>query len=1382
MPSPRPRSTGRRRTDLRQLTTEELLLAGRLAARLGGSRLARRLFRAAAEREPKSPGVRFYMRYVKVRGRSVFDELREFETQPDIGGDDASLRAAWYASYALTWAGLRDFKRACECLAAAHSLVQDDSWVLSCESGVFGLEDRWAEALTSAERARAADPGAAVASISHGTCLLRVGRVREAAETLSAAGGSGQSFELAVCASWHHCAFAETLEGPERPSVLEHAWRLLDRARALAPLADRDAKQAFSRGWLDIASLRDDYAEIERWTNEVHSPFHRKVLANLRQNPAGRRIHLPYQRAVQKQEACLPTSLFMAMSANGLEMSIDEMSSALTFGGTPEWDAIEWLRARGHHVRCFAVTPELSASLIHDRIAFVSCWAADERGHAVAIVGLDERAQTLLVHDPVTFRGTEHLTGILNAMASPLGVTGIAVVPRERAADLDALLPSEAGVVEAALAHQRALVTQGPSAARPIAADMAQRFPSHAGTRQVQAAQWFAEGHVGQALTRLQELLAQFPDAPDLRAHVLTAYHALRNTGRLRLVLKDIVERSLLPGLSAERAWIRPPDRYVFGYADLLRLSSATRAEAARLLHSLLRRQTASAGAWHTLGDLLAHTSDRAGVALCRRLASCLDPSDEHYARAYAEALRSLGRPAEGVSWLESRARTLGASPRGAGTWISWVAALEEQGDPAGALAACQEALGRHPRSVESLAFAVPFFARMGRWETSGEHLNALRSLEHPAAFHEAAAQFHGMRAELSDAIGHAEAWVREAPHAMNARRALLDLLAVRDGPDAPVERARAWMRDNPKHEQFEDAFGAQLDRAGGPRWTKYALYRRRVARNPEDAVAWLELTNVALQVYAAVTERRRARLAPRIEALLAECERTCAGSVPALQVQARWSEVRGDWADAVSRSLQGLERDPAAIDACRRAWECSSRFPDAERRRVWTEIRSRLLGAQGRLSHARDVAALLVGRFGLPEAEKELEQWRLARPDDPDVLEAAVDLLLEHASGASDAQRALALLAPAADRFPHHFGLRLSLAFACRATGDAAAAENVLLDILRRQPGNSAAKIQLAWTRQGSGDPEGAYKILESAEASDPQTPEILGVHAAILLQNQRVDEARAAIAQGLARMAKSVPWRARAVALLMECRATEEALAAARDGVANHPRNAALWWLLGKTMADLRRQFTVKEVESCLRTSLAFDASLFESADLLAWCLAERECYDEADRVLREIEARMADPSPARGRQAAIARRRTQGAKGLMDLMAAVTDAPWYQWGWLVLIDWIEEDQNWDLARLVIGRVPDQLLHSLPFRQRRLMLLGKAGVDQSRLDTEWNALIREYPDNAALQAARSNWLHEREHPSSGSEVPPAASLPWWVWWFLLLLAMNLIRACQSG
>ena len=341
---------------------------------------------------PTSPRVRYFTRHLNPLRVRFLDDLKAFIDHPDVGGDDLEVRASWYASYAFTWATLRDFDRAYECIRIAHSLVQNDSWILSLESEVYGMADRWSDALRSAERALEVDPGAPFAIHSLGMALINLGRVEESAARLFAAAESSQSYQLVLDACWHQCAFAETLDGEQRHLVLDQARKLAGRLPGLMPLADREALKSVARTNLDIAELADDYAGIERWAAAARSTFfHRHLLANLARNAEGKRIRLPFRRTIQKHEACVPTSIAAAMSASGMTISADEMAADLTFGGTQEWAAADWLRARGYHVRFFSVTPQVAADLIRNQIAFILCWDAEESGHAVAVIGLDER-------------------------------------------------------------------------------------------------------------------------------------------------------------------------------------------------------------------------------------------------------------------------------------------------------------------------------------------------------------------------------------------------------------------------------------------------------------------------------------------------------------------------------------------------------------------------------------------------------------------------------------------------------------------------------------------------------------------------------------------------------------------------------------------------------------------------------------------------------------------------------------------------------------------------------------------------------------------------------------------------------------------------------
>jgi tetratricopeptide (TPR) repeat protein len=377
-------------TSIRNLSVEELILGGRLAVRLGGWRLSRRLFRAAYERDPGNPRVRYFANHVRRRGSRLLDDLREFEANPDLCAEDPEMQAFWLASYAVTWAFLRDFTRAHQCLERAHRILCRDGWITSCESDVLGLEDRWNEALKRAELAWEINPGTPHAARSLSNSLLNLGRVQESAQRLSTVSEDCQSYEVVQLACWYQCALAETLDGDARRRALDDALVFAEHLPNLAPLADRNPCRFFSRIRLDIAALADDHAEMERWAEEMRIPFYRKILTNLRQNPKGRRIRLPFPRAIQKHEACLPTSLASALATVGVDLNPDVMAAEITFGGTVEWAAAEWLEQRGFAVRFFVVTTDTAANLIKNGIGFVMTFEGDDNAHAVAAVGLDE--------------------------------------------------------------------------------------------------------------------------------------------------------------------------------------------------------------------------------------------------------------------------------------------------------------------------------------------------------------------------------------------------------------------------------------------------------------------------------------------------------------------------------------------------------------------------------------------------------------------------------------------------------------------------------------------------------------------------------------------------------------------------------------------------------------------------------------------------------------------------------------------------------------------------------------------------------------------------------------------------------------------------------
>ncbi|HSC45912.1 MAG TPA: tetratricopeptide repeat protein [Candidatus Acidoferrum sp.] len=1340
---------------IEKLSLDELILGGRMAARLGGLRLSRRLFRMARARYPEDARARYFGQKLWTRGWKLFEEVRSWEKTPELENADDITQSSWLASQGVMWAALRDFDRSHLCMARAKELGARESWVFSCESSALGLEDRWEDALRAAETSWELCPGTPYATHSLGDSLVNLRRIQEAAERTSAAAENCQSFEVVQTACWHVCALAETAEGEERKRILKQAEELAERLTQLAPLADRETRAWFARMHLDIAELKDDHGAMEKWAEEVRSPFHRKALENLRKNPQGLRVRMPFRRAMQKHDECLPISVASALAAMGTSIDAEEMAAEITFGGTPEWAAAEWLEKRGLTVRFFAVGPEIARQLIRNGFAFVMTLEGDANAHAVAAVGLDEATGTLIIHDPSLLRTTELLLESVGKNEAPLGPKGMIAVPREQIARLDALLNADdVAAMTARAKHHRAKELSGPTAAKEVVEKLAERLPGHPLTRLLKAMQAVDDGQVGLALVEFQELMKEFSGSAFVRARLLWCSRSLGDTAAMRRTLASVVERGALPGIQSQQTWRYPPGAYVSEYADLLRVSAETRKSAEGLLHRTLSRENTCAQAWHVLADLLWDERDTEGAVLAYRIAAGLATSNEHYARAYCDALGNTGKQEEGLQWLERRVQRFGGSSLATATWITWINALEEWGHPQEAINASESALEKHGDSPELLGFVAPFLARMGRWEQAEGLLGRLKDAGNSELYGEAAADFYRRRGELDRALEHARARVEESPLSMYARRELLRLIDKKDGTKAALELAAKWHAERPGHDELEQLYAQYLEQEGGPRWKRYGLMRRRVKRNPEDGWAWRQLGFLCVAEFEASDETRKKKIERRLPGLIAQCERTDAEDASTIRLKAEWCEAQGRWEEATRHWMNSIQREPRNLYGYRQVWACLTRGSAAQRRELWEKLAEMMLSSPGQMDSARDAIFMAANRFGVAEAEAAVTAWKKKRPNDPELTEAYADLLLGYGHGRSDAQRAMEMLQPEAERFPYHAGLRFSLADAQRRLGRFEEAEQTLAEIVRRHPENSSAQVQLARVDERHGRIDEALRVLEVAAGRDPRNVEIAEARIRILLRAARRKEARLMLDDAMKKFRANVSWRETAIELYVEMGDEETAVLVARQGVAIYPRGAYLWFLLGRTLHQLPRFAAQGEIEANLRRSLELNTGLFTAADRLAMVLVEQRQFGEAEEVLKKIETRLSDPSPARGRLAWIRRAQGERESARKELTELLREMPWYNWGWNVLMEWWKEDQAWIEARGVLSAAPPEQRTNVQFRRQRLMLLEKADTSRAELDEEWKQLLQDFPEEVSLHLHRYDSLLSTGRPAEAAEV----------------------------
>jgi len=150
----------------------------------------------------------------------------------------------------------------------------------------------------------------------------------------------------------------------------------------------------------------------------------------------------------------------------------------------------------------------------------------------------------------------------------------------------------------------------------------------------------------------------------------------------------------------------------------------------------------------------------------------------------------------------------------------------------------------------------------------------------------------------------------------------------------------------------------------------------------------------------------------------------------------------------------------------------------------------------------------------------------------------------------------------------------------------------------------------------------------------------------------------------------------------------------------------------------------------------------------------LVSQRRFDEAEKVIRELESRQGDPCPALGRLAWIHRQQGQRQEALEEMASVVRAAPWYQWGWNVLMAWLAEDKAWDRAKSLLGAIPPEIRTHRQLLKDRLKLLERAGLEQNALDAEWGDILRDFPEDIPLHLERYDSLRDAKR------VPEAAAV----------------------
>ena len=183
---------------------EERILAGRLASRLGGWRLASRLHYLAWRGSRHHPRALIYMAYTKMaRGRllSAWSFLRAHDP---VFQQESPRRSDWLLAKTQVLGMFRDFERAEAFAREAEPITDQPAWWWVVWSQLLLQEDRHEESLVAAQRALELEPLYLPAIRATAQGLMFQNRDEEALELLSRASEvleSGEIFQQMGCHS-----------------------------------------------------------------------------------------------------------------------------------------------------------------------------------------------------------------------------------------------------------------------------------------------------------------------------------------------------------------------------------------------------------------------------------------------------------------------------------------------------------------------------------------------------------------------------------------------------------------------------------------------------------------------------------------------------------------------------------------------------------------------------------------------------------------------------------------------------------------------------------------------------------------------------------------------------------------------------------------------------------------------------------------------------------------------------------------------------------------------------------------------------------------------------------------------------------------------------
>ena len=1077
----------------------------------------------------------------------------------------------------------------------------------------------------------------------------------------------------------------------------EEARAAAERTRRRAPLmeADREYRRFVLASEARLAEACGDFSASLRLAREADVPEFTKQMEESESRRGGRRIVLDVPWVRQDRLTCAPATLTSLCRYWGVEADHLEIVERICWDGTPAHSQRRWAEEQGLGVRELTVDWDVARALLDRGVPFALVTVGAGAAHLQPIVGYDERHRTLLSRDPGRRGLSEIDVDALIGLMRSTGPRGLVLLPRGEEERLDGLELPESELYDGSYRLDCALEALDRERAEEAAAELRRLAPDHRLELLAQRAlaAW-DDDHERQERV-LGRLASRYPEDANL---VLGHLQLVGEMKGIRLRAGELERRSAEDptgyfAMALARDWaerLQRPD------------------EAERLLWGVLRRRPEDPEPYRVLGGIRWRRGQHSEALELQRVAACLGDFDEGLHGGWLQSARALGREAEAVDALESRARRLGG--RKAAPWITLAISYEVLGRAAEAERALERGLRVRPDDEDLLLFAAESAARHGRRDDAQNLLERARGRAREGRWLRAAAGLDEREGRVESALSRWREVLAADPRNVEALHEASRLRGLLEGPDAERAELAAAVERYPSLVGPRAALIAHLraeqDYAGVER-----VVRERLEQEGGDAWARREL---------AVTLAETGRL-EEAWAELEEAGRSAPDHPSYPNIRATLTLLEHDGDRVVAELENALELDPDNCWALLRLLEVEG---DPQTRRDLVERWAARIGSTSDGPGIEVVARAVRRSF---DAESALATLRSLAALRPELLEPRLALAqhLETIGRLDEARREAEALA---SRFPSRTEPLWRRASVEAIAKDPSAERRHLQRILELDPADSEARVRLLDLALADENVAQARALAEDALRRDVADPGALLGRARVALAEGRADEAVA----DLERAAELRPDDAASWNLLAEhggdggparARALAERLTSQRPG------DPMVWLRLAESEPEPAAALRV--LESGLERSPR-DVSLLL---MRVRVLRALERFDEALAACRPTVLGERRPIELVGEEATMLAERRDPELALQTIRGAVERDPNYVYGWYKRAEWAEQAGHLDEAAEAAERLVALVPHD-----------GEARVVEARI-----RLARE-----DVEGARSSLLAalEREPELDEAEV----------------------------